>query len=59
MYVGSLRNGCNREIEDKERRMEQHKGFFGIGGDWAMVQQIRAEAMPSCQKLRDMGLLSY
>lgn len=59
VYVGSLRNGCNREAEDKERRMEQHRGFFGIGGDWAKVEEIRVEAMPSCQRLRDMGLLSY
>ncbi|KAF9512692.1 hypothetical protein BS47DRAFT_1345124 [Hydnum rufescens UP504] len=59
VYVGSLRNGCNRELEDKERRMEQHRGFFGFGGDWEKVKQIQAEVMPSCQRLRDMGLLSY
>jgi len=56
-YVDILRNGCNRELEDKRRRMEQHEGFFGIGADRQKVEQIRNENTPSCQQLRDLGLL--
>ncbi|KAF8317757.1 uncharacterized protein EI90DRAFT_2943014 [Cantharellus anzutake] len=58
-YVDTVRNGCSRELEDKRRRMEQHEGFFGIGADWQKIEQIKGESTPSCQKLRDMGLLRY
>lgn len=56
-YVDIIRNGCSRELEDKRSRMEQHEGFFGIGADWQKIEQIRNEISPSCQKLRDIGLL--
>ncbi|KAF8315371.1 DnaJ-domain-containing protein [Clavulina sp. PMI_390] len=56
-YVSSMRTACNREFESKEQRMDQHRGIFGFLGDPEMVEKIRQEPMPSCQRLRDMGLL--
>lgn len=56
-FVSSLRSSCNREFESKERRMDQHRGIFGFLGDPDMMEKIRQEPMPSCQRLRDMGLL--
>lgn len=56
-FVSSLRSSCNREYESRENRMAQHQGIFGFLGDPAKVEKIRQEPMPSCQRLRDMGLL--
>lgn len=57
-YVSSLRGTCNREFESKESRMDAHRGVFGFGANPEMIEKIRAEPMPSCQRLRDMGLLA-
>lgn len=38
-YVRGLEGGCRREMEDRERRVEEKRGFFGIGADWDEVRR--------------------
>lgn len=59
VYINSLRQSCNREVEEKDNRIERHSGVFGFGADRDMIKKIKAEPMPSCEKLRDMGLINY
>jgi DnaJ family protein B protein 12 len=58
-FVSAHRHQCNKELEDKERRMDAHRGLFGLGADWDKIKLIQKEPMPSCEKLRSMGLLGY
>lgn len=41
---------------DKQQRIENNKGFFGIGADWDNIRRIEKEPLPSCQKLRQLGV---
>jgi DnaJ family protein B protein 12 len=58
-FVNLLRAGCNRESESKEARMHQHRGILGFLGNPEMVERIRQEPMPNCQRLSEIGLLGY
>jgi DnaJ family protein B protein 12 len=50
-YEEHLYDLCRNEYEHRERRIEQHKGIFGFGADWAKVKQIQNEKLPNCEKL--------
>jgi len=56
-FVSSLRAACNREFESKEERMHQHRGILGFLGNPEMVERIRREPMPNCQRLSEIGLI--
>lgn len=55
-FVSSLRVACNREFESKEVRMHQHRGILGFLGNPEMVERIRREPMPNCQRLSEIGI---
>ncbi|KAH9940849.1 DnaJ-domain-containing protein [Epithele typhae] len=56
-YTQDLYAQCQRGLDRKQRREDQEVGIFGIGTDWKKVEQIKAEPIESCDKLRQMGLL--
>jgi len=56
-FVSSLRAACNREFESKEERMHQHRGILGFLGNPEMVERIRREPMPNCQRLSEISLI--
>ena len=38
-YVRGLQSGCRAEMEKNEKRIEEKRGFFGIGADWEEVKR--------------------
>lgn len=55
-YEEHLYSLCQAEYENKERRIDQQKGFFGFGADWDRVREIQGESLPYCEKLKDLQL---
>jgi len=57
-FVSGLQSQCRAELDSQERRMEQHRGLFGIGANWEEVRKIKAEKLPGCDKLKEMNLFT-
>jgi len=57
-FVSGLQSQCRGELDSQERRMEQHRGLFGIGANWEEVRKIKAEKLPACDKLKEMNLFA-
>jgi DnaJ family protein B protein 12 len=55
-YEDHLYSLCQSDVESKEHRIEQQRGFFGFGADWDKIREIRAEPMPNCNKLKDLRI---
>ncbi|KAF8605828.1 DnaJ-domain-containing protein [Ceratobasidium sp. AG-I] len=53
-YEEHLYSLCAAEHENKERRIDQQKGFFGFGADWDRVREIQGENLPYCQKFTEL-----
>ena len=54
-YLQRLQQMCNYEIQHRNERLQQARGFFGVGADWDKVKRIEAEVMQHCSKLRSLG----
>ena len=48
---------CQKQWDDKERRIDAQRGFLGIGADWEAIRRIQKEPLPSCEKLKAHGML--
>ncbi|KAG8861438.1 hypothetical protein FRB96_002887 [Tulasnella sp. 330] len=58
-YVAALRGQCSRLQEDKERRMQEASGLFGIGADWEKIKKIREEKYEACDRYQQFRSLGY
>lgn len=38
-WVREMHSGCKGEVEESERRIQEKRGFFGIGADWDEVRR--------------------
>ncbi|KAF7308457.1 J domain-containing protein [Mycena chlorophos] len=56
-YTQKLYTECQAGTDRKMRLKEAEIGVFGIGTDWAKVEKISKEPIPSCDELRALGLL--
>ncbi|KAF7309846.1 J domain-containing protein [Mycena indigotica] len=56
-YSQKLYAECQAGTDRKMRLKEAEIGVFGIGTDWAKVERIQKEVIPSCEELRKLGLL--
>ncbi|KAL7416064.1 hypothetical protein BDY24DRAFT_433487 [Mrakia frigida] len=56
-YVRGLQGACRSEMEEKERRIEEKRGFFGIGADWDEVRRLQTKPLESCEKLKKLNLM--
>ncbi|KAJ7066542.1 hypothetical protein C8F01DRAFT_1123651 [Mycena amicta] len=56
-YTQKLYSECQAGTDRKMRLKEAEIGVFGIGTDWAKVEKIGKEPIPSCDELRKLGLL--
>jgi len=54
-YKEQMYYSCRQELERKQRRKEQHYGFFGIGVDEEAIRKIEAEKVESCEELKRFG----
>lgn len=43
------------QIDDKNQRLQQARGFFGLGADWDLVKKIEGEDLQACSRLRTLG----
>lgn len=48
---------CEREVSERERKVEANSGFLGIGADWDAVKRIRSEKLESCEELKSKRLI--
>ncbi|KAG9018375.1 hypothetical protein FRB93_000078 [Tulasnella sp. JGI-2019a] len=58
-FIAHLRGHCQRLQEDKERRMQEASGLFGIGADWDKIKKIREEKYDSCEQYSKFRSLGY
>ncbi|CDZ97232.1 Molecular chaperone (DnaJ superfamily) [Phaffia rhodozyma] len=54
-YVKQLNSRCNADHERKQREIERHSGFFGVGADWEKVKNTQQQKLESCEELKRFG----
>ncbi|KAG8908640.1 hypothetical protein FRB99_004928 [Tulasnella sp. 403] len=62
-YINSLRHTCQRQLDDRDRRIQEEFGIFGIGADREKIKAIRAETFDSFHisyqaQMRNLSILS-
>jgi len=58
-YVSALRHQCQRQLEDRERRVQDAIGVFGIGVNWDEVKKMKEEQFESCELYTRYQRLGY
>lgn len=48
---------CEYQEPVRNQAIQREAGLFGIGANYKKIKELRAEVIPSCQQLRQWGLL--
>lgn len=55
-HIRRLQARCQDFNAEKNRKIRQEAGVFGLGADYDKIRKLRAQTDPSCEQLRRWGL---
>jgi len=57
-WTNQMMRMCELEMQDRNRKADAQRGFFGFGADWEAVKRIERGKLESCEVLLKKKLIS-